>query len=160
MLAVQWLSVIMPPCKFGEQVLQIQLESFDHHLKIRQLSFHSYRLWVEEYGWIVSLGVEPHLDSHETGEFSPRSPSAARPHAASFSTSLLHFARTSVPASLVHSASLAISLPVCSCSLLLPSYFSRWSLVWFRYPVAFTRWCFGCSRGKQVSILCFYYFPD
>lgn len=63
--------------------------------------------------------------------------------------------------SLVHSASLAIAMPVCSCPpRLLPSYFSRWSLVWFRYPVAFTRWCFGCSRGKQVSILCFYYFPD
>lgn len=62
--------------------------------------------------------------------------------------------------SLVHSASPAIFPPVCSCALLLPSDFSRWSLVWFRYPVAFTRWCFGCSRGKQVSILCFYYFPD
>lgn len=52
-------------------------------------------------------------------------------------------------------------LPAClPCSLLLPSYFSRWSLVWFCCPNTFTRWCFGCSRGKQVSVLCFYYFPD
>lgn len=87
------------PCKFGEQVFQIQRESFDLHLKIRKLSFLSWRLWVEGVGWTVLLGVEPHLDSHETGETSCLFSSAARPHAAIFSTSLLHFARTSAPAS-------------------------------------------------------------
>lgn len=94
-------------------------------LKMRQLSFLSWRLWVEGVGWIVSLGVEPRLDSHETGEISPLFPSAARPHAAIPSTSLLHFCTDVGPCrSLVHSASLAISLPVCSCSLLLlPSLF-------------------------------------
>lgn len=46
-----------------------------------------------------------------------------------------------------------------ACLFVLP-FFSRWSLVWFRCPDAFTQWCFGCSRGKQASVLCFYYFPD
>ena len=87
-------------------------------------------------------------------------PSAARPHAARFSTSLLHFAEISLCLSPLCSASLVISPSVCSCSLLPPSHFSRWSLVWFRCPDAFTQWCFGCSRGKQVSVLCFYFFPD
>lgn len=148
------------PCKFGEQGLQIQLEIFYAHLEIRELSFLSWRLWVEGVGWIVLVGVEPHLDSHETDEVSPvsLSSSTARCQFLDFPPSLC----TDISLCLlpVHSASLAISLPVCSCSLLLPSYFSRWSLVWFRCPDAFTRWCFGCSRGKQVSVLCFYYFPD
>lgn len=41
----------MPPCKFGELVLQIQLEGSER-------SFVSWRLWVEGAGWIILLGVE------------------------------------------------------------------------------------------------------
>lgn len=86
------------PCKFENKFFKFSWKA-PIPMKMRSLSFLSWRLWVEGVGWIVLLGVEPRLDSHETGKISLLLPSAARPHAAIFLTSLLHFARTSVPAS-------------------------------------------------------------
>lgn len=162
-LPVGWPSVIMPPASLENKVLQMQLESFGLHLKVREFSF-LFLEAVSSRGWLdcfvgswASFGFP--WDRWDL-PFVFLSSSTTRCHFLDFPPSLC--TDNGPCLLLVHSAFLAIAVPVCSCSLLLllPSHFSRWSLVWFRYPVAFTRWCFGCSRGKQVSILCFYYFPD
>lgn len=138
------------PSRFGEWIHQIPLKSFNPHLKTSEKL--SWRLWAEGFWMDCFVGSWTSFGfPRETVEISPLFPSAARPHAAIFPPSLCTGMGSCL--SLVLSTSLAISLPIPSCSLLLPSFFSRWSLVWFPYPVAFTWWCFGCSRGKQVSIL-------
>lgn len=107
------------PCKSGEQVLQIQLEGFHPRLKIRELSFLSWRLW----GWKAwldylvgswaSFGFPRETVRWDLPSASLSS-STTRRHLLDFPPSLCTGIGPCL--SLVHSAALAISLPVCSCS--------------------------------------------
>lgn len=95
------------PTRFGELVLQIQVEGFGSSSEDEWKNCKSSPFFpggcdvrgVGVGGWISLLGVEPHLDSHERPLRSLLFPSAARPHAAILLTSLLHSARASVLAS-------------------------------------------------------------
>lgn len=142
------------PCRLVEEC-PIQLE-ISARLEIRELPSPSWRLWAEGIGWMGLLGVKPHVPPL-TIEVSPVSPRQLGHVLPLFVTSLLRSATDiGVYVSRVRPASLAIFPLVRSCFH--SSLAGRW--FGFRCPDAFTQWCFGCSRGKQVSVLCFYYFPD